>query len=233
MPSQNVQTENKNIIQWIQQRAKSADYVLSVCNGAFYLAEAGLLDGREATTFYDLIDELKETYTKINVVTNKRYVDNGKIITTAGLSSGIDGTLYLISKMQGKAAAQQVALNMEYNWQPGSTYARANFADKYLRRMMNRRLRLEIPNQISAKVLNTQGTADQWEAQWELQANSSANEIQKYLEGKLQELGKWSRDSSGWKFIGDNGEKWAGNLKVTPIDGKQNFYLINLKIHKI
>jgi putative intracellular protease/amidase len=233
VPGGNVQTENKNIIQWIQQRAKSSDYVLSVCNGAFYLAEAGLLDGKEATTFYDLIDELKETYTKVHVVTNKRYVDNGKIITTAGLSSGIDGTLYLISKLQDKAAAQQVALNMEYNWQPGSTYARANFADKYLRRITNRRLRVEVPNQVSSKVLNTQGTTDHWEAEWELQANSSANEIQKYLEGKLQEVGKWSRDGDGWKFKGDNGENWAGNLNISPIDGKQNFYRINLKIRKV
>ncbi len=232
VPGGNVQTENKNIIQWIQQRAKSADYVLSVCNGAFYLAEAGLLDGKEATTFYDLIDEFKATYTKVNVVTNKRYVDNGKIITTAGLSSGIDGTLYLISKLHDKAAAQQVALNMEYNWQPGSTYARASFADKYLRRMMNRRLRLEVPNQISAKVLNTQGTTDQWETEWELQANSNLTEIKNYLEGKLQELGKWLRDGSGWKFTGYNGEKWAGTLNVTTINGKQNFYRINLKIRK-
>ncbi len=233
VPGGDVQTQNKNIIQWIQQRAKSADYVLSVCNGAFYLAEAGLLDGRDATTFYNLIDDLQKTYPKVHVVTNKRYVDNGKIITSAGLSSGIDGTLYLISKIHGKGIAQQVALNMEYNWQPGSTYARADFADKYLRRMTNRRLQLEIPNQVDAKVVNTHGSDDQWEAEWELQANSSMPEIKNYLEDKLQGLGKWSRDGSGWKFTGDNGEKWAGNLNVTPIDGKQNFYLINLKIHKI
>lgn len=233
VPGGNVHTENKNIIQWIQQRAKSADYVLSVCNGAFYLAEAGLLDGRDATTFYDLIDELQQIYTKVNVVTNKRYVDNGKIITTAGLSSGIDGTLYLVSKLEGKAAAQQVALNMEYNWQPGDNYARANFADKYLRRMMSRRLRLEIPNQVSSEVVNTQGTTDQWQTEWEVQANSSANEIQKFLEGKLQETGKWSRSRSGWKFNGDNGEKWSGLLNVSPIDGKQNFYRISLKIQKV
>jgi putative intracellular protease/amidase len=233
VPGGEVQTENKNIIQWIQQRAKSVDYVLSVCNGAFYLAEAGLLDGREATTFYNLIDQLQETYPKVHVVSNKRYVDNGKIITSAGLSSGIDGTLYLVSKLEGKAAAQQVALNMEYNWQPGDNYARANFADKYLRRMMSRRLRLEIPNQVSSEVVNTHGSTDQWETEWEVQANSSPKKVQAYLEGKLQELGKWSRDGSGWKFDGDNGEKWAGSLNVATIEGKQNSYLIHLKIHKI
>ncbi len=233
VPGGDVQTDNKKIIDWIQQRAKTADYVLSVCNGAFYLAKAGLLDGHEATTFYNLIDDLQATYPKVHVVTNKRYVDNGKVITSAGLSSGIDGTLYLVSKMYGKGTAQQVALNMEYDWHPGSTYARANFADKYLRRMMSRRLQLEIPNQVDAKVVNTQGTTDQWETQWEVQANSSPKEVQTYLEGKLQEVGKWSRDGSGWKFTGDNGEKWAGSLNVALLDGKPNSYLINLKIHKI
>jgi transcriptional regulator GlxA family with amidase domain len=233
VPGGDVHTENKNITQWIQQRAKTADYVLSVCNGAFYLAEAGLLDGREATTFYNLIDDLQATYPKVHVVTNKRYVDNGKVITSAGLSSGIDGTLYLVSKMYGHGTAQQVALNMEYDWHPGSTYARANFADKYLRRMMSRRLQIQIPNQVEAKVVNTQGTTDQWETQWEVQANSSLKEVQTYLEGKLQEAGKWSRDGSGWKFTGDNGEKWAGSLNVATIEGKQNSYLINVKIHKI
>src|SRR5262245_45369682 len=233
IPGGNVQTENKNIIQWIQQRAKSADYVLSICNGAFYLAEAGLLDGKEATTFYNLIDDLQQTYPKVHVVTNKRYVDNGKIITAAGLSSGIDGTLYLISKIHGQGIAQQVALNMEYNWQPGSNYARANFADKYLRRMMSRRLQLDVPNQVDSKVLNTHGTTDQWETEWELQANSNLNEIKTYLEGKLQEVGKRSRDDDGWKFTGDNDEKWASLLNVIPVDGKQNFYRINLKMHKV
>ena len=127
--------ENKNVIQWIQKRAESSQHVLSVCNGAFYLAKAGLLDGKQATTFYALIDELKSSFPKVNVVSNKRFADNGKIVTSAGLSSGIDATLYLISKIQGKGRAQAVALNLEYNWQPDSNYARANFADKYIRRI--------------------------------------------------------------------------------------------------
>jgi len=170
-------------------------------------------------------------------VSNKRFVDNGKILTTAGLSSGIDGTLYLVSKIRGKGFAQQVALNMEYNWQPDLRYARANLADKYLRRMINRRLRFEVPNQVSVKVLSTQGTTDQWKAEWELQANSSLSEIRNFLEGKLQELGKWSRASgqksaSEWKFTGDNGEKWSGNLNVARVEGQQNLFRVTLEISK-
>ena len=61
-----------------------------------------------------------------------RFVDNGKIITTAGLSSGIDGALHLVSKMLGKGAAQSVALGVEYRWEPNNTWARGAMADRYL-----------------------------------------------------------------------------------------------------
>ncbi|HEX8185579.1 MAG TPA: DJ-1/PfpI family protein, partial [Blastocatellia bacterium] len=93
------QLENPAVIKWIQDNAKEAKFVLTVCNGAFFAAKAGLLDGLEATTFYGMIDALKTFAPKTKVVSDKRYVDNGKIITTAGLSSGIDGSLYLVSKM--------------------------------------------------------------------------------------------------------------------------------------
>ncbi len=93
-------------IKWIQDRAKEAEHVLSVCNGAFILAKTGLLDGLSATTFYNLIDGFATAAPKTKVVRDQRYVDNGKIITTAGISSGIDGSLYVVAKMRGKAAAQ-------------------------------------------------------------------------------------------------------------------------------
>jgi len=66
------------------------------------------------------------------VVYDRRYVDNGKIITTAGLSAGIDGALHLVSKILGKGRAQTVALGLEYNWDPEGKWARAILADRYL-----------------------------------------------------------------------------------------------------
>jgi transcriptional regulator GlxA family with amidase domain len=125
------QTQNDpQVIKWIQENTPGAEQVLSVCNGAYILARTGLLDGLSATTFYGLIDGLAAVAPKTKVVTDQRYVDNGKIITTAGISSGIDGSLYVVSKMMGKRRAQMAALNMEYNWQPDSNYARASFADR-------------------------------------------------------------------------------------------------------
>jgi len=103
---------NSNLIKWVQDTAKESKYVMSVCTGAFILARAGLLDGLSATTVSGGIANLATAGTNIKVVYDKRYVDNGKIITTAGLSSGIDGSFYLVSKMLGQGKAQQTALGI-------------------------------------------------------------------------------------------------------------------------
>src|SRR5215469_1318913 len=101
--------QNAVVLKWLQQRAQSSKYVMSVCTGALILAKAGLLDGLSATTFHDAIDLLAQIAPKTRVVNDQRYVDNGKIITTAGLSSGIDGALYLVSKIKSKGFAQAAA----------------------------------------------------------------------------------------------------------------------------
>ncbi|HET9226023.1 MAG TPA: hypothetical protein VFR31_05110, partial [Thermoanaerobaculia bacterium] len=123
-------------------------------NGAFFLAKAGLLDGLEATTFAGLIDGLREAAPKARIVTDKRWVDNGKIITTAGLSSGIDGSLHVIEKLLGRGYAQRAALGMEYNWQPELNWARAALPD--------RMVRVDTPSDLPVEPLLTQGTTDRW-----------------------------------------------------------------------
>lgn len=125
-------SNNPAIIKWIQGEAQKSKYVMSVCTGAFLLSKAGLLDGLSATTVMGGIDRLAEVSPRTKVVHDQRYVDNGKVITTAGLSSGIDGAFHLLSKIQGKGSAQVAALGMEYRWDPDSKFARAALADRYL-----------------------------------------------------------------------------------------------------
>jgi transcriptional regulator GlxA family with amidase domain len=100
------QLSNTAVIAWIQDSSRKARVVFSVCNGAFFLARAGLLDGLEATTFAHLIPQLKEAAPKARIVSDRRFVDNGKVVTAAGLSSGIDGR-YVVEKLfgHGQAAA--------------------------------------------------------------------------------------------------------------------------------
>ena len=127
------QVANANVIKWVQDKSKDAEVVMSVCNGAFILAKAGLLDGLQATTTAGLIPMLREAAPKTKVVDDRRFVDNGKIITTAGLSSGIDGSLHVIERFFGRGTAQMAALGMEYNWDTESKFVRAALADKYMR----------------------------------------------------------------------------------------------------
>lgn len=123
------QLQNPALLKWVKETAGQATYVLTVCNGAFIAAEAGLLDGMKATTFHTMIDDLKQAYPKVQVVDDQRFVDNGRVISTAGITSGVDGALYLNSKLHGKAASQLAALSLEYAWAPESTFARAALAD--------------------------------------------------------------------------------------------------------
>jgi transcriptional regulator GlxA family with amidase domain len=111
--------DDPEVISWIIGREKQTAYFLSVCSGAFILAKAGLLNGLTATTFHTRIEELQEAFPKVKVLSHVRFVDNGRIITTAGVSAGIDGALHLISKIKGDRAARDVAEYMEYDkWSP-------------------------------------------------------------------------------------------------------------------
>ncbi len=112
-------SQNENVIEWVKNQ-KDIQYHFSVCTGAFILAESGVLDGKTATTFHNALDNLASQYPKIDVRKNVRYVDNGEVITTAGISAGIDGALHLVAKLQGVNAAKRTAYYMEYdNWRMG------------------------------------------------------------------------------------------------------------------
>ncbi|MEM8893344.1 MAG: DJ-1/PfpI family protein [Bacteroidota bacterium] len=111
---------DKKVINWVKSRIDATDYFFSVCTGAFVMGEAGLLDGKTVTTFHDAIDGLTKSFPKANVRSDVRFVDNGNVITTAGVSAGIDGALHLVAKLDGLQAAKDAAYYMEYDkWQPG------------------------------------------------------------------------------------------------------------------
>lgn len=109
---------NDKLIAWISKVNEKAKFVLSVCNGLNLLAKTGDLDGMTATSHYGAIENLIKNYPKISIVTGKRFVDNGRIITTEGVSAGIDGSLYLLSKIFNMEVANNVAKIMMYNWNP-------------------------------------------------------------------------------------------------------------------
>ena len=110
---------NPKVIEWVSKNAPDLEAAISVCTGAFILQKTGLLDGKKATTWHGAIGALKERAKKTEVLENTRWVDNGKIVTTAGVSAGIDGALHVVERMYGQETAQATARYMEYDkWDP-------------------------------------------------------------------------------------------------------------------
>lgn len=109
--------KNPKLLEWVRQTSNKAELTLTVCTGAFILAETGLLDGKKATTHHAAVAEFKKKYTKVTVTPDQRFVDNGTIVTAAGVSAGIDAALHVLEKMLGKTVAEQAARNMEYRRQ--------------------------------------------------------------------------------------------------------------------
>jgi putative intracellular protease/amidase len=111
--------QNAPLINWITTCAKKAEVMLSVCTGAGLLGKAGLLNGKQATTFHNYIDALQKANPQAKILRDTRFVDNGQIITTAGVSAGIDGALHVVAKLKGLEVARQTAQYMEYDkWKP-------------------------------------------------------------------------------------------------------------------
>jgi transcriptional regulator GlxA family with amidase domain len=115
--------DDAKMMAWVKARAGAAELTMSVCNGALVLAHAGLLDGLRATSHYSAIPALKK-FPRITVVPEARFVDNGRIITTQGVSAGIDGALHVVERLLGAEAARDDARYMMYRWEPAATAAR-------------------------------------------------------------------------------------------------------------
>ena len=102
------------MLEWIRKRAEKSDLTMSVCTGSLVLAKAGLLDGLRATTHHECFGLLRELAPHTEVVETERFVDNGRILTAAGISAGIDCSLHVVERLLGADAAADTARMMEY-----------------------------------------------------------------------------------------------------------------------
>ncbi len=235
--------KNEAVINWIRESAAQSKYVMSVCNGAFLLQKAGLLDGLSATTTAGYIDYLASVAPKTKVVSDKRFVDNGKIITTGGLSAGIDGAMRLIEKLDGRGAAIQVALGIEYNWQPDSGFARAALAD------------MRIPSVIyepfynqETELLDLKDGLDKSEEIWRASSELSAAEMLKRIDEKWA-AAKWTRAegeatqkvsaageppaASRWRHTDAQGKTWEVAVNVRPAAEARGQLTITLSVARV
>jgi len=223
-------TEARNsaaTLKWVTDATARTVHTMSVCNGAFILASAGLLDGLTATTTSGNIARLKAEYPKTNVVDNQRFVDNGRIITTAGLSAGIDGALHVVSRMLGHGIAQKVALAEEYDWSPRAPFVRAALADRLIPDV-------DLDAIGNWTLVSTEGGRDRWETACRGTSDLTAGEVMDHIGRDLTTKGKWTSvtaaatrtsptRTSRWKFTGRDGKPWTGTLTIQagPAEGHQ------------
>jgi transcriptional regulator GlxA family with amidase domain len=108
--------ESAAVIDWIARSAAKASLTASVCTGAFLLAKAGLLSGKTITTHWEDIDEFRAMFPGISVERNRRWVDAGAIVTSGGISAGLDMSLHLVARLESDELAVRTARQMDYDW---------------------------------------------------------------------------------------------------------------------
>lgn len=118
--------EKPHVIDWIGHSAASTIITASVCTGAFLLAKAGVLSSHKVTTHWEDIDDLKNAFPLLNVINNVRWVDEGSVVTSAGISAGIDMSLHLVSRIAGMPLAERTARQMEFEWVRNGLIAASN-----------------------------------------------------------------------------------------------------------
>jgi len=104
------------VIDWIKRSSEKTAITASVCTGAFLLAKAGLLHEKSATTHWEDIAKLRDMFPDVQVQTETRWVDTGQIVSSAGISAGIDMSLHLVARLEGTELAVNTARKMEFDW---------------------------------------------------------------------------------------------------------------------
>ena len=108
----------KPLLDWLTTAVDQTEITMSVCSGARLLAVIGELNGLEVTTHHQVFDHLAELAPEATLCPGRRFVDTGKIITTGGISAGIDASFHVVSRLLGDNLALKTAEYMEYDWTP-------------------------------------------------------------------------------------------------------------------
>lgn len=107
---------NPTMLTWVRARAGQAETLTSVCTGALILGAAGLLDGRRATTHWRSLDMMRQAFPQAQVVPDQRVVEDGQVITSAGIAAGLDMALTVVARYHGPDIARATARHMEYRY---------------------------------------------------------------------------------------------------------------------
>lgn len=118
IPGGSVPLSNAPMLEWVKGVSKESELVMSVCNGALVLAACDLVNDLDVTTHRSALEGLQLLAPTSRVLTNRRFVDHGSVLTSAGVSAGIDSSLHVVSRLHGMEVARATAHYMEYDWRP-------------------------------------------------------------------------------------------------------------------
>jgi hypothetical protein len=178
---------------------------------------------------------MSHAYPQIKVVNDQRVVDNGKILTTAGLSAGIDGALHMVAVLDGEDAAQTIALMLEYNWQPDNSYVRGAMADQFIPD-------LDFNNTAQLFDTRLKGDKDRWEtADWyktKLSATEFFGAVQTAFQKAYAEQGPWGPGSvhvtssgpmkADLRFDDRDGHHWQGTITVEAVPADSHQFVVRI-----
>lgn len=211
---------------WLRQRVAESRIVLSVCTGAFVLGEAGLLDGLPgATTFAGSLNDLGARYPKLQrVVRDRRFVDTGKIITTAGLSAGMDGALHVVERWMGREDALAVARGVEYDWNPDRLDSYGMLAATRMPLMWH----MLVPPDVAAwDRYSETGDAKRWETRAHVELPQSPEAFLDFMAQRMQSDEHWAQVAAGplWRSFRreQDGQAWEMRTALVPEVGVGEF----------
>lgn len=196
---------------WLLKSAASATQVMSVCTGSDILANTGLLDGQKATTFHQHFNHMAKNYPKVTVVRDRRWVQTGKLVTSAGLASGIDTALHVVANLRGTDAARSVALHLEYPWSPDGGFIRGLMADQFMR-MPEKPLTFGDGTEVTQ--LSSLGDTRYWETQYRIQSPMTPAEFIAHLrtlaaeDKALHVLDLPDAKQLAWEYKAERGGQW-------------------------
>jgi putative intracellular protease/amidase len=207
--------ERPAVIAWIKKATAQSRIVLSVCNGAYFLAKAGLLDGLEATTTAGNLATLQRMAPRAHVVADKRVTDNGKIIMTGGLSAGIDGALHIVRRETNEVMARGLALYLEYDWKDDASFLPATLAFRQATPLMVTTL---FP--LGAEITEYQGDEARWIVRATANTDRGAPAVMSMIDGAARSLGGSAAGPGCYLFKDYDATEWTTCTRVESISDK-------------
>lgn len=108
--------DKPDVIRWISGQAVPERVIAAVCTGVFLVAKTGKLAGKQVTTHWEDLNDLKETFPSVDVLSTLRWVDEGAFVTSAGISAGIDMSLHMVERLHSRKLAERTALQLDFDW---------------------------------------------------------------------------------------------------------------------